>query len=324
MSKTGQLKPIGWKPALTVLSVNLVRGGNQVALKFALTALPPFGAAFGRMSFGALSVGAWAAARGISLTPHRREWPALLSLGVIFAVQISLMHYGADYTSPAYATVLMNTNPIFANLLAHYVVPGDRLSWSRVGGLAVAFGGICGIFLGRPESRLASNPIIGNLLLLVSASLVGARTVYTQRVVQRIEPEKTAFWQMVISLPFFLAGTIFDDPGSREPLGWIPIAAIMYQGIIVGGAGFTVWAHLLRHHSPGALTMFTFTVPVFGVALSAWLLSEAVTARLILGVAAIVGGIVLATRLSHPRLGAQPLGLAGDPAVTEPETQPRD
>ena len=116
MSKTGQLKPIGWKPALTVLGVNLVRGGNQVALKFALTALPPFWTAFGRMSFGALSVGAWAAIRGISLTPRRREWPALLSLGVIFAVQIALMHFGADYTSPAYATVLMNTNPIFANI----------------------------------------------------------------------------------------------------------------------------------------------------------------------------------------------------------------
>ena len=324
MSKTGKLKPIGWKPALTVLGVNLVRGGNQVALKFALTALPPFWTAFGRMSFGALTVGSWAALRGISLTPRRREWPALLSLGVIFAVQIALMHFGADYTSPAYATVLMNTNPIFANLLAHYVVPGDRLSWSRVGGLTVAFAGICGIFLGRPESRLAPNPIIGNLLLLVSASLVGARTVYIQRVVQRIEPEKTAFWQMVISLPFFLAGTLFDDSGSREPFGRIPIAAIMYQGIIVGGVGFTVWAHLLRHHSPGALTMFTFTVPVFGVGLSAWMFSEAVTPRLILGVAAVVSGILLATRLSHPRLGAQPLGLAGDPAITEPETRLQD
>ena len=70
--------------------------------------------------------------------------------------------------------------------------------------------------------------------------------------------------------------------------------------------------------------MFTFTVPVFGVALSAWMFSEAVTPRLILGVAAVVSGILIATRLSHPRLGAQPLGLAGDPAVTEAEAQPRD
>ncbi len=304
MSKARKLEPIGWKSALTVLSINLVRGGNQVALKFALTALPPFWTAFGRMSFGALSVGAWAALRGIPLTPHRREWPELLNLGVVFAIQIALMHYGADYTSPAYATVLMNANPIFANLLAHYVVPGDQLSWPRVGGLTVAFGGICGIFLGRPDSRLAPNPIVGNLLLLVSAALVGARTVYTQRLVQRIQPEKTAFWQMVISLPFFLVGTLFDSESGREPLGWIPIAAIMYQGIIVGGAGFTLWARLLRRHSPSALTMFTFTVPVFGVVLSAWILSEAVTPRLILGVAAVVSGILIATRLSHPRLGA--------------------
>ena len=319
MSEARKIRPIGWKSALTVLSINLVRGGNQVALKFALTALPPFWTAFGRMSCGALSVGAWAAFRGISLTPQRREWPGLLSLGLMFAVQIALMHHGADYTSPAYATVLMNTNPLFANLLAHYVVPGDRLSWSRVAGLAVAFSGICAIFLGRPESRLASSPVIGNSLLLISAALVATRTIYTQRLVQRIQPEKTAFWQMVISLPFFLAGTLFGDPGSRESLGWIPIAAVMYQGVIVGGAGFTVWAYLLRNHSPGALTMFTFTVPVFGIGLSAWLFSEALTPRLILGVAAVVSGIVVATRLSRPRLAAQPLGLASDPATTQPE-----
>ena len=124
---------------------------------------------------------------------------------------------------------------------------------------------------------------------------------------------------MVISLPFFLAGTLFGEPGSRESLGWIPIAAVMYQGVIVGGAGFTVWAYLLRNHSPGALTMFTFTVPVFGIGLSAWLFSEALTPHLILGVAAVVSGIVVATRLSRPRLGAQPLGLASDPATTQPE-----
>ena len=122
MSKARKLEPIGWKSALTVLSINLVRGGNQVALKFALTALPPFWTAFGRMSLGAISVGAWAALRDIPLTPHRREWPELLNLGVVFAIQIALMHYGVDYTSPAYATVLMNANPIFANLLAHYVL----------------------------------------------------------------------------------------------------------------------------------------------------------------------------------------------------------
>ena len=37
------------------------------------------------------------------------------------------------------------------------------------------------------------------------------------------------------------------------------------------------------------------------------------------GVLAVVSGILIATRLSHAKLGAQPLGLASDPAITEPE-----
>lgn len=302
-------QPIDWKSTLVVLGVCVVRGGNQVALKFALRALAPFWAAVGRMLVGLTTVGLWTRLRSIVLMPGPGERKALFNLGILFTLQIGLMHYGADWTSPAYATVLMNSNPVFANLLAHFVVPEDRLSWRRIAGLAIAFAGICVVFLGRPEARLAPSPIAGNLLLVLSSALVGVRTVYTQQVVQRIQPEKAAFWQMVISLPLFAVLGLFAADGEREPLSWIPVSAVVYQGMIVAGIGFTIWAHLLRRHSPGGLAFFNFTVPFFGVGLSAWLLSEAVTPRLIVGVAAVVAGIALATRRAALASGSQQLGL---------------
>ena len=287
--------PIGRRSTLLALLVSMIRGGNQVALKLALTAFAPFVTAFGRMVIGATAVGFWSLLRGVPVLPRPDERRALLCLGALFTLQIGLMHYGADLTSPAYATVLMNSNPIFANFFAHFVVPGDRLSQKRLFGLVTAFGGICVVFLGRPEERLASAPLFGNLLLLVSSVLVAVRTLYTQRLVQRIEPEKTAFWQMIVSVPFFFAAELWDAPSPRGPADWMALSAVFYQGVMVAGLGFTVWAHLLRHHAPGPLTFFNFTVPLFGVVLSAAVLGETVTLRLIFGVVAAFVGIWLAT-----------------------------
>lgn len=296
-----QLEPIGWQSVLAVLAINLCRGGNQVALKLGLSAFQPFATALGRMFFGALTVALWSRWRGISLRPGPAERRPLLNLGLLFTLQITLLHYGADWTSPAYAVVLMNSNPIFANWIAHFAVPGDRLTPRRVLGLAIAFGGICGVFLGTPEARLAPDPTVGNAVIVVSAFLVAVRTIYTQRLVRTIEPAKTAFWQMAISLPFYLAGVLWTEQGGRLEVSAVPVLALAYQGVIVAGFAFTAWAHLLRRHSPGLLTTFSFTVPLFGVAWSAVIFDEAVTSRLVFGVAAVLTGILVATQAAAAR-----------------------
>jgi drug/metabolite transporter (DMT)-like permease len=290
------LESIGWRSALLAMVVSLLRGGNQVSLKLALMALSPFWAAFARMAVSAVAVGAWGYFRGIGLKPGCQEWRSLFYLTLLFLLQIGLLHYGADLTSPAYAVVLMNSNPIWASFIAHFLVPEDRLSAVRVTGLVLAFGGICGVFLGRPDASLAADPTLGNALVLAAAVAAAVRTVYTQRLVQWVEPTKTVFWQTTLSLPLFLLATVFESGEQRQPLTWLPVAGVLYQGLAVGAAGLILWAYLLKKHSPGGLSVFSFAIPIFGILLSAWLLAERLTPRLFLGVGAVLGGIFLATR----------------------------
>ena len=290
------LETIGWRSAILALVVSLLRSGNQVSLKFALTALSPFWTAFARMIVSAAAVGVWGRLKSIRLALRPEEWRPMAILTFLLLVQIGLLHYGADLSSPAYAVVLMNSNPIWANFIAHFLVPEDRLSGPRVAGLALAFGGICVVFLGRPDPSLAPSPAVGNALVLAAAVAAAVRTVYTQRLVQWIEPSRTVFWQTTLSLPFFLLGTVFESDRHREPLSWVPVAGVLYQGLAVGAVGLILWAYLLRKHSPGALSVFSFSIPIFGILLSAWLLSEHLTPRLFFGAAAVLTGIYLASR----------------------------
>ena len=290
--RTGQ--PIRLPSALLAVVISGFRGANQVAIRYALSAFAPLWTAFGRMAVSCLAVWFWTRFRGVSLEFEADERRQLAVLGAVFTVQIGLLHWGADLTSPGYAVVLINTNPIFASLVAHFFVPGDRLSPRRAMGLAVAFAGICTIFLGRPDPPLAVRPLLGNTMITVSGAMVGARTVYIQRLVQRMDPAKAVIWQMLISLPFFaIGGALLGGHEGRDPFNWRAMTALTYQGVIVGGVALVLWVHLLRRHTPGSLTVFSFLTPLFGVVLSSIAFDEKITSRLLLGLVCVVAGIAL-------------------------------
>lgn len=293
---TPALQRIGWPSGLLAVATAALWGGNVVALKLGLATFPPFWSGFWRMVVGIAVVGLWALLRGVPLKPQPGEAKLLLMLGLLFTVQISAMNLGVNWTSPAYGVVLMNTYPLFANLIGHFFVVEDRLSWPRVFGLALAFGGICIVFLGHPEAALAPRPLLGNLVVTLSGLLLGARTVYTQRLVQAINPIRPVFWQMVVSLPFFLlAARIWEAP-TLQAVGPPAVLAIAYQGVVVAGVCFIVWTMLLKKHSPGSLSMFAFNTPIFGVLASGLFYGEDLGGRLWAGLAAVMAGIFIATR----------------------------
>lgn len=289
-------QPIGWQSALLALLACLFRGANIVSLKFALTAFAPLWTAFFRMMIGLTAIGGWAKLTRAPLMPAREHWAVLGRLSALMIVQVGFVHFGADLTSPAYASVLLNSNPLFTNLIAHFVVADDRLTWTRAGGLILAFSGICGVFLGQPEQRLASSPAFGNFIIVTAAMAMSIRTVYTQHVLRTLPPIQAVFCQMVFLAPCYFLGALVMPSGERDPISWTPVLAILYQGVAVNGITFLMWTTLLRKHAPGSLTMFSFTVPIFGVLLSALLFSEAVSVRLIYGMAAVTLGIALAHR----------------------------
>jgi drug/metabolite transporter (DMT)-like permease len=304
---------IGWSSALIALFVSALWGGNVIALKIGLATVPPLWSAFWRFLCGWLAVVIWAKFYGIRMMPEPGEARSLTILGLMFTLQIMGLNLGVNATSPAYAVILLNSHPIFTNLVSHFFVPEDRLSRQRILGLAVAFAGICYLALGRPDARLAPNPILGNTIVVVSAALLAVRMVYTQRLVQRIDPIRPVVWQMAFSLPVFLATAAWFEPVLLKPLTAEPVMAIVYQGVAIGGFCFVVWTRLLKRHSPGSLSVFGFSVPVFGVMLSALVFDEAITGRVVAGMAAVTAGIIIVTRRQKRSVDAEEEELVEEP-----------
>lgn len=292
-------KQVGWKVALLTLLISVLWGANIVALKIALAVFPPLWGAFWRMGIGMVVTGLWAKFSRIRLRPAPEEYGGLALLGILCFIQISLLNISVNWTSAAYAVVLINCHPIFTNLLAHYFIPGNRLSWTRVLGLAIAVAGISFIFLGKPEARWAPHPYWGNLIAVVSSFFVGVRSIATKRIVQRIETTRAIFWTLVLAVPMFLVAALLFEPPLVAPLAWRPVAAILYQGVVVAGFCFMLWTRLLRDYPPGVLSVLAFPTPLFGVLFSAVVFSEALPPSFLIGAGAVFAGILIVTTRSR-------------------------
>ncbi|MDA8109912.1 MAG: DMT family transporter [Betaproteobacteria bacterium] len=284
-------------PARAVLAavlINILWGGNPIALKVALDAFPPLWSGLLRFALGSACVAAWARYARIPLWPTPGEWPALAGIGVLFTVQLAMMNIGFEHTSAVNGAVLIASNPLFGVLFAHFLVPGDRLRPGRALGALVAFAGT-GLVLTHGAGP-AGGPHAGDWIVLASACLLGLRLAVSGRVLRGMNAVRLTFWQMVISMPLFAAGALASETVRLDRIGVAPVAGILYQGVVIAGLAFTVNFQLIRRYTPSVVISFNFLAPVTGVLLGAWLLGETVTAGLVGGMLLVAIGLGLIAR----------------------------
>ena len=277
--------------------VSVLWGGNLISIRIGVDSVPPLWSAFWRMALGVIIVTAWALHRGLVIRPAKGEgWPLFL-LSVLFTAQIGLLNSGTAKTSPAFGVVILNSYAVFANITGHFF-PGMERPINRVRalGLALAMAGMAVLTFGQGVSKLAPNPLIGNVLLILSALLLGIRQVYTRWLVQHIEPTRTVVWQMAGSVPLFLALAAISEPPVYGSVTNEAIAAIAYQGAIVAAVCFIIWAELLKRHAAGTLSMFAFLVPITGIALSSLFFGEPLRLSLLAGGILVLAGVYAVTR----------------------------
>ena len=281
--------------AALALLVGVFWGGNIVAIKIGLLDAPPLRLAWLRflVGGGVIALWAWATGRLAGFRIERHEWRPLGVLGALFTAQIGTMNVATALTSAAHASILLNLHAVHTVVLAHFLIPGDRLSARRLVGILLAYAGIVVLFAGGASSGRAS--LLGDAIMFVSAAILAERTVYLARAVQRFDPVKLLLAQAVTGIAVFVALSQALEPA---PTRWtLRLAgALLYQGALVAGFCFVVNLWLLKRYRPSALATFSLAQPVFGVVSATLVAGDPVTSGLLLACAGVVAGIALTMR----------------------------
>ena len=276
------------------LLLALLWAGNPISIKIGLADCPPLRLGWMRFVLGAIVVLTFALARRQSLRVHRGELAALLSVGFLFTSQLAFLNLGQDRTSAGHAVVIMSTHPIWVAILAHFVVPGDRLSRPRVVGAAFAYLGVL-VVLSASLRGPGPYSIAGDGMLICSALLLAVRQIVLSQSLQGVGIPKLLLSQAALgTFCFVIASRLFE----AEPTHYTTSlgVALFYQGVIIAGFVFILHAWLLKRFLPSRVTMVFLIQPIFGVALSAIVLGEPIGPELLAGAPLVAAGSYLVQR----------------------------
>ena len=290
------LRPLDVRGASVALLLSALWGANPVAIKLGLADAPPLRLAWMRFVLGGLTIllySLWTRRAGM-FRLRRGEVGPIASLGLLFAVQIALMNVGIGLTSAAHGAVLLNSYAIHTVVLAHFFIPGDRMTAAKLAGIAVAYAGIVVLFAGGLSAPGAT--LTGDLVVTISAFLLGERTVYMARALQRVDPMKLLLGQSAIGSACFVAASLWLESGQPTRVTAALAGSLVYQGVVVAGFNFLVNAWLLQIYRPSALAAWALTSPIWGV-LVAWAIAgEPLTLAVVASSVMVAVGIGAATR----------------------------
>jgi drug/metabolite transporter (DMT)-like permease len=266
-------------------------GGNAVAVKVAIPALPPLGCAAIRFALCVPMVALVCRVRGQRFSVPRPLWRLIAVHAVLTVAQIGTFNWGTAHSEAGRASVFINVHPLIVAPMA-WVVLGERLGARGIAGLGAAVAGVI-VLLAEPYLRGAGSGLTGDLVVLVSGIIFGIQTIAQKLTFPRVAPLTLAFAQAVLAVPLAAACSLaFEGVGQFHPTR-VAVWGVLYQGLAVSGCGFALWMVLLRTYPAGRLAMLAFLSPLFGVGLGHIMRGEALTASVVTGGCLVGLGIYL-------------------------------
>lgn len=282
--------------AILLVVLCAIWGVQQVTIKIANAGISPLLQAGLRSLAAVLVVFAWSAWRGVKIFQKDGTLMAGLAAGVLFAAEFALIYWALNYTTASRGVIFLYTAPFFVALGAVWLLPNERLLKGQWLGMVLAFIGILALFW---ENLLQTkgSAWIGDSMMLAAALMWAVTTLVIKASrLARAAPEKTLLYQLAVSAVVLLPlSTCLDEAGITAITPAI-IGAVIFQILVVASGSYLAWFWLISRYPATRLSAFSFLTPVFGVLAGGLILSEPLTASVVISLTLVGFGIWLANR----------------------------
>jgi drug/metabolite transporter (DMT)-like permease len=279
-------------------AVYVVWGSTYLAIRYAVETIPPFLMGGARFVVSGLMLYAWARMRGAP-RPTKIDWRDATIAGMLMlCFGNGAVGWAEQRLSSGVAALIVAVVPLWMVLLDWARPRGTRPRATTIVGVIVGLIGLA-VLVGMGEMRSTGSIDKTAALILVLGSLSwAAGSVYNK---QGVRPESSAmatgtqllggsvvlvaFGALTGELNGFALGAV-----SRESwLGWLYLVTF---GSLVG---FTAYIYLLKAVSAAKAATYAYVNPIVAVLLGWAIAHEAVTARMIVGAAIILGAVAMIT-----------------------------
>ena len=293
MTQSPEITPKSW---LMVCILGVTWGSTFLVMELALRGMTPAWLAASRLSLAGLLMVAIQLYRRAPLfidPDGPRPWGALIVSALLStAIPFNLLSWGQQYVTSGFAGVSMAAVALIVLPLAHFFVPGDRMTPRRVIGFGIGFVGVVVLIGGQAltSSGLVLEPL-GRLACLGAASCYAISTIIMRRL-PAVDAVNLAGAMLLIGAVVALPGAwIVEGPPRippKETLIWV-----ILLGLVPTAGANILRVIVVRQAGPVFMSITNYIVPVFSV-IAGWLiLSEPLPGSLIWAMLLIMAGVGL-------------------------------
>jgi len=282
------------KIRLVWLLLCCIWGSTWLFIKLGLQDLPPFTFAGIRFVIACTILTSLIIARRIALPSRARDWFLLALTGVLsFTLNYGLLFWGEQYISSGLAALLQATIPAFGLIIAHFHLPGEQLTGTKILGVVVGVLGVAIIFSNQ-LSVSGPGALAGSVALVIGSICVAYSNVLVKAHGQKLNPAILAAGQMFFGLiPLLVIGIPLE--GNPFHFHWttMSIVALFYLAIVGTVIAFLMYYWLVHHMDVTKTMLISLVTPGIAVILGLLILQEELSWRIFAGGTMIISGIAL-------------------------------
>ncbi len=223
-------------------------------------------------------------------------WLLLAAIGLgATTVGFYGMFHASEFISPGIATVIANTQPLIAAVLAALVLK-EQLNATSKTGLWLGFVGI--VFIASPGfmSMLDNTYALGVFYIILSALGISVSNVLISKLAGRVDALSAMGWQLIIGSIFL--GLIALMTEDVTAVSWDSQFIWILVGLALPGTAlaYWLWFIILEQVELTRANVFSFLVPVFGLTMGVMFFQERMGLVSVLGIGLTLLGIFLVNR----------------------------
>ena len=298
-------------PMLAALVNSVLWGSALVAVKVALDAYDPIFVVFIRLLLA-----------GVIMTPlvirldylkliktiPKRDW-LLLFICVMGdpCIYFLFEELALVYTSAAQAGVMWSIEPVMAAIVG-WLILKEKVRNLGYLGFIVAMAGVVMLSLFSEATEHAPNPILGNILELVSLCGTIAFVIVLRYLGGRYPFIFVVWIQSLFAALFFAPGLALPMVSLPTEFPLLPTLAVLYLGLVISSCAQSLAAYAAGNLPVARYSLVTNLTPINAVIMGMVFLGESLTNMQFAAIAIVVAGVYLTHQGTKEIPLKEPLG----------------
>ncbi len=226
--------------------------------------------------------------------PKRRSLAMVCKISLCQTfLQYIFFYVGLAGTTAVKASLLDGSSVFFSIIISGLIFRMERLTAKKIIACVIGFSGIILLNL----DGLSFDINTGDVMLLISAVAYAMSSVLIKRYSQYENPVVISGYQFIMGGAALCAVGLML--GGRITVVSLKGICVLVYLAFISAAAYSLWGLLLKHNPVSKITIYSFTIQIFGVVISSVVLTEAINTSPIIYLISLIlicGGIYILNR----------------------------